>query len=361
MVVAGARPNFVKINLLVKKLKKIKRFETFLVHTGQHYDFNMSEIFFRDLNIPKPDVYLNVGWSASQAGQTAKIMVRFESLLLQQRPDLVIVVGDVNSTLACSIASAKLRIPVAHVEAGLRSFDRSMPEEINRVVTDTLSSYLFVTEKDAISNLLREGISKSKIHFVGNTMIDTLVKNQEKILRSDAIQRFRLKPQKFAVITLHRPSNVDSKRALLEIQEVLRLIAGKISLIYPVHPRSRHQMVKSSLWKNFLKIPGLKIVEPLGYVDFMSLVYHSKFVLTDSGGIQEETTFLKIPCLTMRENTERPVTLKDGTNVLVGRDLDKIKRCVEKILLRQAKKSRVPKFWNGKTCERIVAILKKVL
>ena len=366
MLIAGARPNFVKIAPLLRELNKYKKhFSTVLVHTGQHYDFTMSEVFFRDLNIPKPDIYLNVG-SGSHAFQTAKIMMAFEKVLLQEKPYLVVVVGDVNSTVACSLVAAKFNIKIAHVEAGLRSFDRTMPEEINRVLTDALSDYLFVSEKSGLKNLNKEGVSSEKVFFVGNVMIDSLMANAIKINRSSILKcLFNQKGQSgeqfppYAVITLHRPSNVDSIQALSEIYTILKKVSGHIKIIYPIHPRTIKMIQMHKYLQEFERLKNLKMIAPLGYIDFIKLVSSAAFVLTDSGGIQEETTVLGIPCLTMRTNTERPITIKKGTNHLVGRDVNNILEQIKLILNGKAKKGAVPELWDGKSAERIINIVLK--
>jgi UDP-N-acetylglucosamine 2-epimerase (non-hydrolysing) len=358
ILVAGARPNFVKIAPLVKEFKKNRKyFNVLLVHTGQHYDFEMSEIFFQHLDIPEPDVHLNIG-SDTHAKQTAKIMMAFEDILIKERPDRVIVVGDVNSTLACSLVASKLCVKVAHVESGLRSFDRSMPEEINRLVTDSISDYLFVSEESGLKNLRKENIPSEKVFFVGNIMIDTLLSNRNKISDSNILQRLSIRPESYAVLTMHRPSNVDSRESLAKIYDILKDISGKIEIIYPIHPRTRKMMEKHGFMSKFESLKGFIIIDSLGYIDFIKLVEKSKFVLTDSGGIQEETTILKIPCLTMRDNTERPVTLTKGTNHLVGSEKRKIVELVEAVLKGKIKQGNVPKFWDGKTAERIVNVLK---
>lgn len=359
-VVAGARPNFMKVNLLVKKLKTVKRFRTFLVHTGQHYDFKMSEIFFQDLRMPKPDYHLNAD-AGPNASQTGSIMAAFEALVLKKMPDLVIVVGDVNSTLACSLVAAKLGIQIAHVEAGLRSFDIGMPEEVNRMVTDAVSDLLFVSERSGLVNLKNEGMAGHKVHFVGNTMIDSLLESRRFIDRSKILDRLELNRIDYGVLTLHRPSNVDSREALLEIHKILKQACGRMKIVYPIHPRARQMMTRFGLTNKFKSIKDLMVIEPLGYIDFIKLVKGSSFVLTDSGGIQEETTVLKIPCLTMRQSTERPITVKEGSNILVGRDLRKIDQQLSRITRGSLKKSRIPKFWDGNTCTRIVGIIKKAL
>jgi UDP-N-acetylglucosamine 2-epimerase (non-hydrolysing) len=357
VIVAGARPNFMKVAPLIYEFNKYKsRFEVLFVHTGHHYDFEMSEIFFQDLKIPKPDIYLNIG-SASHAVQTAKIMMAFERVALKEKPNLVIVVGDVNSTLACALVASKLSVKAAHVEAGLRSFDRTMPEEINRTITDSLSDYLFVSEKSGMENLKREGVNSDKVRFVGNVMIDTLSANLPVINRSDVLNEYGLTKREYCVMTLHRPSNVDSPATLSELLDVLGAVSERIKIIYPIHPRTKKMMKKHNFTNKFKKLNNFLVVDPLGYIDFIKLTKESKFVITDSGGIQEESTFLGVPCLTMRANTERPVTVEDGTNYLVGRNKTKVLRCVEDILNSKSKKGSVPELWDGKAAKRIVKIL----
>lgn len=359
IVVAGARPNFMKIAGLVERLKKNRRIDCALVHTGQHYDFKMSEVFFQDLRIPKPDIFLNVG-SGSHAEQTAKIMTSFEAALLSKKPDLVIVAGDVNSTLACSLTAAKLHIKIAHIESGLRSFDRTMPEEINRIVTDALSDLHFVSEQSGVDNLLYEGASKKGIRLVGSVMIDPLVSKMRLIDRSKILRELGVKRREYAVLTLHRPSNVDSADSLSEVFEILAAVSKKIVLVYPLHPRTRQNLETHQMLRQFRKLSGLIMTDPLGYLDFMKLVKESRFVLTDSGSIQEETTFLHIPCLTMRDNTERPSTVKQGTNELVGRNKIEIVDAVDRILKGRWKRGRVPKYWDGQTTDRILEMIAKV-
>jgi UDP-N-acetylglucosamine 2-epimerase (non-hydrolysing) len=326
------------------------------VHTGQHYDDAMSTVFFRDLGIPKPDVNLNVG-SGSQAVQTAEIMKQFEPVLLEYRPELVIVVGDVNSTVACALVAAKLGTPVAHVEAGLRSFDRTMPEEINRVLTDHLSDLLFVSEQAGVNNLTQEGIAADKIHFVGNVMIDTLLSQRERSRDLAAYRRFGLERKGYAVLTLHRPANVDDPKNLAKIMQAVQEIARERPVIFPVHPRTRRSLNELGLVSSPTSHQGLILVEPLGYLDFMSLVEASSLVLTDSGGIQEETTILEIPCLTLRPNTERPATVLSGWNRVVGIDPRRIIEAYRS-LGETVTAAAAPKFWDGRAAERIVAILK---
>lgn len=360
IVVAGARPNFMKIGPLMKEFRRFpKDFETILLHTGQHYDYQMSEVFFQDLNIPKPDIFLGVK-AGSQAVQTAEIMVEFEKVALAKKPDLLIVVGDVTSTVACALVASKLGIKVIHVEAGLRSFDRGMPEEINRLVTDCLSDYLFVSEKSGLVNLKNEGIPNKKVFLSGNVMIDTLLSNMKTIDACEVLGKYALKSKAYAVATVHRPSNVDTKEALSEIVSIFGEITAKMPLIYPIHPRTKKNLETFGLMDKVSKMTGLILTDPLGYIDFVKLVKESAFVLTDSGGIQEETTVLKVPCITMRENTERPSTIDEGTNVLVGRNRKKITLLFRKILKKQWQKGRIPKYWDGKTAQRIVAVLRKV-
>ncbi len=355
--IVGARPNFMKIAPIMDAIKRHNQSSTspikhMLVHTGQHYDEKMSKLFFDDLEIPKPDINLEVG-SASHVEQTAEIMIKFEKVCLSEKPTHVLVVGDVNSTIACALVASKLNIKIIHVEAGLRSFDRSMPEEVNRVLTDAISDMLFITEKSAEENLRREGIPNDKIFFVGNVMIDALLKHKEQAKKSNILNVLNLEKQKYSVITLHRPSNVDDPIILKEIFTALNEISLKIPLLYPVHPRARNNMDKL-----YNDINGnIIFCDPLGYMDFLQITSNSRFVLTDSGGIQEETTVLGIPCLTIRENTERPVTISQGTNILVGTKKEKIVQEAEKILKGKTQKSKIPDLWDGKTAERIVGIL----
>jgi UDP-N-acetylglucosamine 2-epimerase (non-hydrolysing) len=349
LLVAGARPNFMKIGPIHKAFSEGPApADLLLVHTGQHYGRSMSEDFFRDLAIPEPDINLEVG-SGSHAEQTARIMLAFEPLCLRHSPDWVIVVGDVNSTVACALTAKKLGIGVAHVEAGLRSRDMSMPEEINRLCTDAISDLLFTTDEGASENLRREGVAEEKIHFVGNTMIDTLLQQ---------IQRARelplpagLTPGQYAVVTLHRPANVDALESLRAIVGALNEIAERIPVIFPVHPRTTPQLNRLELHQN------IRTVEPMSYLPFLSLVANSRMVLTDSGGIQEETTVLGVPCLTMRPNTERPITCEIGTNILVGADPRGIAHGVNEILDGRVRPGAIPEKWDGRAAERIVNIL----
>ncbi len=352
--VAGARPNFMKIAPIVAALEEVPDVEHLLVHTGQHYDQRMSDVFFRDLSIPPPDVDLEVG-SASHAVQTARIMVEFEKVCEAKRPDVIVVVGDVNSTMACTLVAAKLLIPVAHVEAGLRSFDRTMPEEINRLVTDSLADLLFTTSRDADENLKREGVDPGKIHFVGNVMIDTLLKHRARAAALDVAGDLGLAGKDYAVMTLHRPSNVDDPSVLKGILQVVQEISRSAPVIFPIHPRTSARINEFNL--DSLVQDGVHVAEPMGYLEFLNLMSKAKLVMTDSGGLQEETTILGVPCLTIRKNTERPVTISEGTNKLVGTDPKLLLESAGQILDGNWKESRVPEYWDGRAAERIVKVL----
>lgn len=356
-LIVGARPNFMKAAPLIKKLHENKTvFETKLIHTGQHYDRKLSELFFEQLQMPKPDFYLGVG-SGSHASQTARIMIEIERSFTDIQPDLVVVFGDINSTMAAAIVAAKMCIKIAHVEAGLRSFDMTMPEEINRIVTDRLSDYLFVTEQSALDNLKNEGVADDKIFFTGNIMIDSLVSNLKKAQNSDILNQLKLESGKYATVTMHRPSNVDDSKTLAGLFKVLRSVSKKIPVVFPCHPRTKNRIEEYGLMND---IPGdnIHMIEPLGYLDFLKLQSDSRIVLTDSGGIQEETTYLGIPCVTMRDNTERPVTVDIGTNILCGSDPNRILDVTNEILSGTEKDSDVPKLWDGQTAGRIVDIMK---
>jgi UDP-N-acetylglucosamine 2-epimerase (non-hydrolysing) len=354
--VCGARPNFMKIAALVRAYADFPGIESVLVHTGQHYDERMSALFFRELELPEPDVNLEVG-SASHALQTAEIMRRFEPVLLEQRPDWVVVVGDVNSTIACSLVAAKLGVRVAHVEAGLRSFDREMPEEINRVLTDRISDLLFVTERSGVENLRREGVEPERIHLVGNVMIDTLLRHRERARRSRALAELQLEAGAYVAVTLHRPSNVDLAGPLGSIVEALRAVSRDAAVVFAAHPRTHKRLGETGLLHHFERDARLRLVEPLGYLDFLHLMANARAVLTDSGGVQEETTILDVPCLTLRHNTERPVTLEQGTNRLVAPERDSILAAWEDVKAGRWRRGATPELWDGKAGERIARIL----
>lgn len=356
--VAGARPNFVKVASIIKACNNTPQIDSLLVHTGQHYSSVMSSLFFDELGIPEPDINLEVG-SGSHAQQTAEIMKRFEPVLLEHRPDAVLVVGDVNSTVACTIVAAKLGIKTIHVEAGLRSFDRSMPEELNRLLTDAISDVLFVSEPSGMENLRKEGVDQSRVHFVGNVMIDTLEHNRKKSDKSDVLERLKLSAGKYSVVTLHRPSNVDSYDVFGGILDALEEIQKDTPVVFPMHPRTLNNLKSNGFSDRIEEMPNLRIIDPLGYLDFMKLMSESRIVLTDSGGMQEETTILGIPCLTIRENTERPVTITEGTNKLVGTKTQDILKAYSDSVA-TPKKFQRPKYWDGRAADRIVEILLKI-
>lgn len=357
ILVAGARPNFMKIAPLWLEIKRFRSdFEPVMLHTGQHYDYEMSKVFFEDLNLPEPDYFLGVG-SGTHAEQTAGIMIEFEKVLHEENPNLVVVFGDVNSTLACSITAKKLVIPVAHVEAGLRSFDMTMPEELNRKVTDAISDILFTPSKDGDENLIYEGVDRKKIHFVGNIMIDSLVSILKRIDQSyedKVFEKFGVQRKNFVLVTLHRPSNVDDKSDLWQIMNFLNNLSLRIPVIFPVHPRTKKMI--NEFDTSFNTNGTFKIVEPLRYKEFIAVEKYPKFVLTDSGGIQEETTYLNVPCLTLRPNTERPITITQGTNELVS--MGDVEERIELILSGNWKEGGMPELWDGKTAKRIVDFLK---
>lgn len=368
VLIAGARPNFMKIAPILRAIGKHNasargnRIEPILVHTGQHYDYEMSKVFFEDLEMPDPDVYLGIG-SGTHAEQTGKAMIEIEKLLIERKPDLVVVVGDVNSTLAGALAAVKLHIPVAHVEAGLRIFDKTIPEEVNRLLTDAISDYLFTHSPDAGENLKNEGIPREKIYFVGNVMVDSLLQSKDKASQRNILSRMELKNRGYGVLTLHRPDNVDEKESLSRIIKAVREVSHKIPIVFPAHPRTQKNLKEFGLQSDHqppTTNQQLLITNPLGYLDFLQLMMNSKFVLTDSGGIQEETTILKVPCLTLRNSTERPITVSEGTNVLVGNDKKKIVAEASKVLNGNGKAGKTPKLWDGKAAERIVAILAEI-
>jgi len=371
--VAGARPNFMKIAPLMAAFGERPEITPLLVHTGQHYDRVMSDLFFRELGIPEPDLNLGVG-SASHAVQTAEIMKAFEPIIVEEKPDAVLVVGDVNSTIACGLVAVKLGVKLIHVEAGLRSFDRTMPEEINRLLTDSISDLLFCSEPSGVENLRREGVAEEKIHLVGNVMIDTLLRNRDKAEASTILDTLHLNSGRpYAVVTLHRPSNVDDPVMLGRIMTVLDEISREMPVVFPVHPRTRARLNGvRSLKLAFLEnepdpvaenanfkdlTPGLMLIDPLGYLDFLKLMAHARIVLTDSGGIQEETTILGTPCLTLRENTERPITVEMGTNRLVGSEPERIMRAYREVVGGEMMSGGPPPLWDGQAAQRIAAVI----
>ena len=358
-LIVGARPNFMKMAPLYRELSLYsENYESLIIHTGQHYDEKMSKLFFNDLDMPKPAAYLNVG-SGSHGKQTAMIMERYEDLLLAgDKPDLVIVAGDVNSTIACALVAKKLYIPVAHLEAGLRSYDDRMPEEINRVLTDRISDILLTPSLDANKNLEQEGIEPDKIYFVGNIMIDSLIAHKEKAETSNIFNNLNILPNdSYALVTLHRPSNVDEYNGLKMLLMALNEISGKIKIIFPMHPRTKKNIYELGLSSILNPSSNLIITEPLGYLDFLKLEMNAKFILTDSGGIQEESTYFGIPCLTLRENTERPITITEGTNQIVDLNVESIVNSATDIIEGKNKKGKIPKYWDGKTAARIVKVL----
>ena len=361
--IVGARPNFMKMAPIIEAMtRRPDQFHHLLVHTGQHYDERMSKSFFEDLGMPKPDVDLEVG-SGSHAEQTARIMIEFEKVCLRERPDLIIVVGDVNSTMACAITAKKLGIRVAHVEAGLRSRDMSMPEEINRLCTDVLCDYLFTTDHFADENLQAEGVSPEKIFFVGNVMIDTLVKHRELARDLGLADRWGLERGRYATLTLHRPSNVDEASTLRGILDALKEVATEMPIVFPIHPRTRKMVEQFGFAGYFSDAPrpeGLWLCPPLGYLELLHLNMHAAMVITDSGGLQEETTVLGVPCITLRHNTERPITCEVGTNFIVGNQREDILRQAHKVLAGDVPLGTIPDKWDGRTAERIVEILGRI-
>jgi UDP-N-acetylglucosamine 2-epimerase (non-hydrolysing) len=369
-LIAAARPNFMKIAPVYHALNRETWAEPVIVHTGQHYDLNMSDVFFQDLGLPEPDIHLGVG-SGTHAAQTGLVMMAYEKVLLESKPDLVVVVGDVNSTVACTLAAAKInqydeqqttdngrdrRPYVGHLEAGLRSFDRSMPEEINRLVTDALADILWTPSADGDENLIREGVSGEKIQRVGNIMIDSLEMLRDKIQSQDTCSDFGLKPQQYGMVTLHRPSNVDAPKKLAKLFDLLFRISKKIPLVFPIHPRTRKSADQIGILSQLDQSKELILLDPLNYVRFMNLVFNCRFALTDSGGIQEETTYLGIPCITLRPNTERPVTLTRGTNRLC--ELDNLAAAVDAVLAEKKRQACKIELWDGHTAERVVDSIK---
>lgn len=358
-MVVGARPNFIKVAPLHRALSKCSNVVPRIIHTGQHFDFAMSGIFFEQLELPTPDYFLGVG-AGTHTQQTAAIMVEFEKVIQTEKPDLVMVVGDVNSTLACALVCAKENIPVAHIEAGLRSGDRTMPEEINRIITDSISDQLFVTEKAGVENLLKENIASERIHFVGNLMIDTLARHLPQIDQMNLIGKLGLCSGDYILMTMHRPVNVDDLAGLTRILQIIKALSAEQTIVFPMHPRTRKNILMLGLLRDFEEVKGLKMLEPQGYFEFLNLIKNSRIVLTDSGGIQEETSYLRVPCITLRETTERPVTVEEGTNYLLPDfDTHSILNKVNEINAVKLKKGQIPAFWDGNTAERIVAILRE--
>lgn len=355
-LIAAARPNFMKVAPLFHALREEPWCRLRLVHTGQHYDKNMSEAFFSDLGLPSPDLHLGVG-SGSHAEQTAHVMIAYEGACATDRPDLIVVVGDVNSTVACTLVGTKLHIPVAHLEAGLRSRDRQMPEEINRLVTDVIADILWTPSPDADENLAAEGVAPEKVTRVGNIMIDSYELMRERIEASGERQRLGLEQHGYAVVTLHRPSNVDTPEQLGSLVSQLKRVAASLPLVFPVHPRTRKNLEAFGLWTELAQAPGVHITEPLGYVDFMNVVCGARLAITDSGGIQEETTYLGIPCLTLRTTTERPITITEGSNQLVA--AGELERTVNAVLAGHGAHGRKPELWDGQTAARVVADIRR--
>ena len=359
MIVVGARPDFMKAAPIIERMRRFHDFlEPTLVHTGQHYDEKLSGLFFEELKMPRPDINLGVG-SGSHAVQTARIMIEFENVVLENAPHLVAVVGDVNSTLACALVARKCHIPVAHIEAGLRSFDMGMPEEVNRVLTDRISDYLFVTESSGFQNLVMEGVDEDRIFFVGNVMIDTLMEHLRVASSRPVLSNLGLTEKRYALLTLHRPENVDDRESLARLIEALATISQIVPIVFPCHPRTRLNIDKFGL-AYYFDDNRFRLIEPQGYLNFLRLESQAALVLTDSGGIQEETTIMNVPCLTLRKNTERPVTLTDGTNILVGPYPEKILAAVENILGGKIKSGQAPKYWDGRASERIVEVFLRI-
>ena len=354
--IVGARPNFIKIAPLMAEFARRREIAATLLHTGQHYDQRMSDLFFVELGIPKPDINLGIG-SGTHAQQTAQIMAAFEPVILDVKPDVLLVVGDVNSTIACGLVAVKMGVKLAHVEAGLRSFDRTMPEEINRIATDAISDLLFCTEQSGMDNLRREGVAESRIHLVGNVMIDTLLKNRDKAELSRVMDELHLRDRAYALLTLHRPSNVDNPHVFGRLLDALDVVQKELPVIFPIHPRTRKILSDGPLGSRVAAMKNLRMIDPAGYLDFMKLLAHAKLVLTDSGGIQEETTILQTPCLTLRENTERPVTIECGSNRLVGTQPENIIAAFRDILTGNAPPPKIPPLWDGRAAARIADVL----
>jgi len=357
LLVVGARPNFMKVAPVYKEFKKhTEKIDVRLCHTGQHYDVKMSDVFFQQLGIPEPDYYLGVG-SASHAIQTANIMIEFEKVCLEMQPDVVLVAGDVNSTIACGLVAVKLGIKLGHIEAGLRSYDRTMPEEINRLLTDAISDYLFVTEKSGLESLKREGVPDEKIIFTGNCMIDTLVTFLPSLppspFRRGAGGEVEIEKGSYFLLTFHRPANVDTKEFFINLKEFVERYGADNKIVFPIHPRTRTNMEKFGVK---IESPNLILTDPLGYLEFLNMMRFAKVVVTDSGGVQEETTYLGVPCITVRDNTERPITVEVGTNILAGTDFKNVFSALDDLLAGKIKKGRIPDLWDGKAASRVVEV-----
>lgn len=356
-LVVGARPNFMKVAPVLRAAERVHELQPRLVHTGQHYDERLSRLFFDELGLPEPHAHLGVG-SGSHAAQTARVMMAFDEDLEAHPTDVVVVVGDVNSTIACALVAVKRGIAVAHIEAGLRSRDRAMPEEINRLLTDQISDYLFTTERSAKDNLLAEGIPADKIHFVGNVMIDTLLQHRERAAQRGILQQLALRSKSYALCTLHRPSNVDAVADAENTVIAVQSIAERIPVLLPLHPRSRARLATFGFLEQMEQSGNISIVDPLGYLDFLALMDNARLVFTDSGGVQEETTVLGVPCLTFRENTERPITVAEGTNRIVGTDRARVAAALDDVLRNDAAaRHRVPELWDGRSADRIIQVL----
>ncbi len=358
--VVGARPNFMKVGPVHRALQATPGLTSRIVHTGQHYDAKMSDVFFRQLGLPEPDFYLGIG-GGSHAENTGRVMIAFEEVVLRERPDLVLVVGDVNSTLAAALVATKLHVPVAHVEAGLRSGDRAMPEEINRICTDAIADLLFVTEQSGLDHLRREGVPDERVHFVGNVMIDSLIHHRAKAASVTLPDELGVERGAYALMTMHRPANVDDRAALEEIVRIVERLAARLPVVFPIHPRTRARLDETGLLGRIRSVEGLTALEPVGYLEFLHLMEHARVVVTDSGGIQEETTFLRVPCLTLRDSTERPVTVEIGTNRLLPLDAVAVETEVARMLGGAWPTGEVPPLWDGHVAERIAAVLAEYL
>jgi len=357
-LIAAARPNFMKIAPLYHELLKRDGINPVIVHTGQHYDLNMSDVFFKDFNLPEPRIHLGVG-SGTHAEQTGNVMIAYEKVLIKEKPDLIVAAGDVNSTIAATLAAVKLGIKTAHLEAGLRSFDRTMPEEINRILTDSIADYLWTPSPDGDENLIKAGISKDKITLVGNIMIDSLEMLRSKIENLDICRKFGLNKGRYGLVTLHRPSNVDHPEILEKLCKCLLEISSRLPLIFPVHPRTSAQLMDTGCETILHNADNIHLADPLGYKDFMNLVMGSRLLITDSGGVQEETTYLGIPCLTLRSNTERPVTITEGTNILCNHG--NLNKMVDNILEGNFKKGKKPNLWDGHTASRVADCIQELI